>query len=90
MVCAVFLLCASGSVRVQHFRSHRDTPRDELAFGTLVVALPSNFQGGNLVVRHHDSTHTCYWDTKLEDPYLSRSEKEFLRFVKAPENTLQW
>lgn len=81
LCCAV--LCA------QHFKSHRDTPRDELAFGTLVVALPSTFTGGSLVVRHRDSTHACDWETKLEG-HSYGGEKEFKRFVQAPKNALQW
>eukprot|EP00752_Nemacystus_decipiens_P003192 g2953.t1 len=72
-----------------HFKSHRDTPRDELAFGTLVVALPSSFSGGNLVVRHRDSTHTCNWESKLKNWYYG-GELEYRRFVNVPKNTLQW
>lgn len=34
------------------FKKHVDTPRSELQIGSLVVCLPSPFQGGKLVVRH--------------------------------------
>ncbi len=35
-----------------HFVSHKDTPRDADVVGTLVVCMPTNFSGGELVVRH--------------------------------------
>lgn len=60
----------------QHFKSHRDTPRDELAFGTLVVALPSKFHGGCLKVRHRGRENTCDWGRRLtkeeDDIFLSK------------------
>lgn len=34
------------------FLSHRDSEKDQGMFGTLVVALPSNHSGGELIVRH--------------------------------------
>lgn len=77
-------------VCVQHFKSHRDTPRDELAFGTLVVALPSTFRGGNLVVRHRDSTHTCRWETELGRKSFYSGELPYLERFQPPKNTLQW
>lgn len=36
-----------------HFASHKDTPRGDHMLGTLVVLLPSQFRGGELVVQHH-------------------------------------
>jgi hypothetical protein len=35
-----------------HFVSHVDTSKSDGMFGTLVVQLPSQFTGGELVVRH--------------------------------------
>ncbi|CAN0206785.1 unnamed protein product, partial [Ectocarpus sp. 12 AP-2014] len=70
-----------------HFKSHRDTPRDKLAFGTLVVALPSNFVDGKLVVRHRDSRHTCDWGDKTGQPWNLMGLD---RLSKTPENVLQW
>ncbi|KAL6043448.1 Fe2OG dioxygenase domain-containing protein [Balamuthia mandrillaris] len=38
-----------------HFKAHVDTPRGDGMFGSLVVCLPTAFQGGELVVRHAQS-----------------------------------
>jgi hypothetical protein len=35
-----------------HFAPHKDTPRGDDMFGTLVVCLPSQFRSGNLVLSH--------------------------------------
>ena len=35
-----------------HFKAHVDTPRSKEMFGSLVVCLPSQFTGGELVTRH--------------------------------------
>ena len=35
------------------FKAHVDTPRSEKMFGSLVVCLPTQFTGGELIVRHH-------------------------------------
>ena len=43
-----FLYYKTGS----HFKSHRDTEKAEGMFGTLIVQLPSQFTGGDLVVGH--------------------------------------
>lgn len=40
----------SGPSRL--FQEHVDTPRSESQIGSLVVCLPSRFQGGSLFVRH--------------------------------------
>ena len=37
-----------------HFKPHRDTEKAPGMFGTLIVQLPSEFTGGDLVVRHAD------------------------------------
>ncbi|MCX7099010.1 MAG: 2OG-Fe(II) oxygenase [Methylococcales bacterium] len=40
------------------FVSHRDTEKAPGMFATLVVVLPSAYQGGKLVIRHHQRTVT--------------------------------
>lgn len=35
-----------------HFKKHRDTEKEANMFGTLVVALPSQHEGGDLVITH--------------------------------------
>ncbi|RAK95204.1 2OG-Fe(II) oxygenase [Aspergillus ibericus CBS 121593] len=44
-----------------HFRKHVDTPRSEHQIGSLVVCLPSEFEGGNLLVRHHGQETNFDW-----------------------------
>ena len=40
-----------------HFALHRDTEKEQRMFGTLVVQLPSEYEGGNLVTRHAGLEH---------------------------------
>lgn len=47
-----------------HFKSHVDTPRPGV-FGSLVVALPSAFEGGELVVRHNGKETSFDWANEL-------------------------
>ncbi len=35
-----------------HFKAHRDTEKIEAMFGTLIIALPSAHEGGQLFIRH--------------------------------------
>ena len=35
-----------------HFANHRDTPRSDTHFGSLVLLLPCHFTGGGLTVEH--------------------------------------
>ena len=44
-----------------HFAKHRDTPRAESQFGSLVVSLPAAFEGGQLLVSHEGDRTTCDW-----------------------------
>ncbi|KAF5011843.1 hypothetical protein FDECE_2075 [Fusarium decemcellulare] len=44
-----------------HFRSHVDTPRSRSQFGSLVVCLPVEHEGGTLEVRHGDQTISFDW-----------------------------
>ena len=48
------------------FVSHRDTEKSPGMFATLVIALPSQSQGGELVVRHKE--HEARLDLRCEDP----------------------
>ncbi|KAF5370991.1 hypothetical protein D9615_010009 [Tricholomella constricta] len=40
------------------FKSHKDTPRGDTMFGSLVVAFPTPYEGGALVLRHDDEEWT--------------------------------
>lgn len=48
------------------FVSHRDTEKSPGMFATLVIALPSQSQGGELVVRHKE--HEARLDLSCDDP----------------------
>lgn len=45
------------------FKPHRDTPRSDLHFGSLVVCLPSAHEGGQLIVRHQGHSTTFDWSS---------------------------
>lgn len=74
----------------QHFKSHRDTPRDELAFGTLVVALPSKFRGGCLTVRHRGRENKCDWGKRLTKDDDEMDRHVFQVMTTPAEPVLQW
>lgn len=44
-----------------HFKAHVDTPRSNEQVGTLVVCLPSAYQGGQLEVRHQGQSTKFDW-----------------------------
>ena len=66
------------------FKAHVDTPRSEKMFGSLVVCLPTQFTGGELIVRHHkeeinyDWSSTAASDTLHWAAFFSDVEHEVL------------
>ncbi|CEJ60473.1 hypothetical protein PMG11_09046 [Penicillium brasilianum] len=48
-------------------KSHVDITRSASQIGSLVVCLPSPFQGGNLVVRHEGREVNFYWEQRSAD-----------------------
>ena len=50
------------------FKPHVDTPRGSNMFGSLVVCLPTQFQGGALVARHRGEQVVYDWSSPPEDP----------------------
>jgi predicted 2-oxoglutarate/Fe(II)-dependent dioxygenase YbiX len=42
----------------QFFAPHQDTERDDDMVGSLVVTLPSSYEGGSIVVKHHGEAKT--------------------------------
>ena len=42
----------------QHFLAHQDSEKDDTMVGTLVVALPSRYAGGELIVEHNGERET--------------------------------
>ena len=41
------------------FKTHRDTEKETNMFGTMVIVLPCDYTGGELVVQHNDITETA-------------------------------
>lgn len=67
------LLYKSGSF----FKPHRDTEKEERMFATLVVQLPSRFNGGQLVIEHDNKTKKIDFGSTVE------SGNEFATFFSA-------
>jgi hypothetical protein len=51
------------------FKKHRDTEKAQGMFATLVVQLPSRFEGGHFVVSHNGKTQTFCMDDKTTASY---------------------
>ena len=49
------------------FKAHVDTPRSEKMFGSLVVCLPTQFTGGELIVRHDKEEIKYDWSSTASD-----------------------
>jgi hypothetical protein len=49
-----------------HFAPHKDTPRGNDMFGTLVVCLPSQFRSGDLVLTHRGIVKKFEWARAIE------------------------
>jgi hypothetical protein len=48
-----------------HFAPHKDTPRGDDMFGTLVVCLPSQFSNGQLVLSHRGVVQKYDWGSAI-------------------------
>ena len=51
-----------------HFKAHVDTPRSSEMFGSLVVCLPTQFTGGELVTRHKGQETRFDWSSTPQSP----------------------
>ncbi|MCJ1368758.1 hypothetical protein MMC16_007904 [Acarospora aff. strigata] len=49
------------------FKPHKDTPRSSAMFGSLVLCLPSPFEGGQLVIRHKSGQKVYDWGAAEQD-----------------------
>jgi hypothetical protein len=49
-----------------HFAPHKDTPRGNDMFGTLVVCLPSRFDNGKLILSHRGIVQEIDWGRAIE------------------------
>ena len=64
------------------FKTHVDTPRSEQMFGSLVVCLPTQFSGGELVIRHHGRTVNFDWSSPPDNPRKTASWAVFFSDVE--------
>ena len=64
------------------FKTHVDTPKSEQMFGSLVVCLPTQFSGGELVIRHHGHTVKFDWSSPPENPRKTASWAVFFSDVE--------
>ncbi|KAK8859871.1 oxidoreductase 2OG-Fe(II) oxygenase family protein [Apiospora arundinis] len=69
------------------FKSHVDTPRSREQFGSLVVCLPVEHEGGQLKVRHKGEEMTFDWSTTRNNQnnqnkkYKSRSDSQAIHWA---------
>ncbi|OJJ41693.1 hypothetical protein ASPWEDRAFT_179400 [Aspergillus wentii DTO 134E9] len=77
------------------FRKHVDTPRSANQVGSLVVCLPSPFEGGNLLVRHQEHEVNFDWgpasDLSIQwAAFYSDCEHEIKTITKGDRVTLTY
>ena len=51
------------------FKDHKDTPRSQAMFASLVLCLPSPFEGGQLVIKHRSGQKVYDWGTAAHDSH---------------------
>ena len=49
------------------FKDHKDTPRSPAMFASLVLCLPSPFEGGQLVIKHRSGRKVYDWGKAAQD-----------------------
>ena len=64
------------------FKAHVDTPRSEQMLGSLVVCLPTEFSGGELVTRHYGHTVKFDWSSPPDNPRKTASWAVFFSDVE--------
>lgn len=77
------------------FKKHVDTPRSEHQIGSLVVCLPSPFQGGKLVVRHEGREVDFDWGPQSASTiqwaaFYSDCEHEIMTITEGERLTLTY
>ena len=81
-----------------HFKAHVDTPRSSEMFGSLVVCLPTQFTGGELVTHHKGQEIRFDWSSTPQCPmqkvswaaFFSDVEHEVLPVTKGHRFTLTY
>ena len=64
------------------FKPHVDTPQSGQMFGSLVVCLPTQFSGGELVVRHQNEEIKYDWSSTSSDSSTSLSWAMFFSDIE--------
>ena len=74
------------------FADHKDTPRSELHFGSLVVCLPCAFEGGVLTVDHLGEKRDVDWGRFFRPSGMYTWQKDYAARLAAhtPPRTLRW
>ena len=80
------------------FKAHVDTPRSDKMFGSLVVCLPTQFTGGELIVRHSKQEIKYDWSSTASDTpstlhwaaFFSDVEHEVLPVIEGYRVTLTY
>jgi hypothetical protein len=75
------------------FRSQVDTPRSSFRFGSLVVSFTSSHEGGDLVVRHNDTSFNYIWGASRDiewAAFYADCEHEVLEVTKGHRVTLTY
>ena len=67
----------------QFFKTHQDSEKADGMIGTLVVALPSRFTGGEFVIEHHDETLRAEGSAR-ELTFIGRGNAAGLRGLPRP------
>ena len=65
-----------------HFKAHVDTPQSGDMFGSLVVCLPTQFTGGELVTRHQGQEIRFDWSSSPDNPMKKVSWAAFFSDVE--------
>ena len=72
-----------------HFKMHKDTPRGENCFGSLVVCLPCGFRGGNLELHHATEDKIIDLSNGFRPRYISYG-KSFETENFTPKKQVKW
>jgi hypothetical protein len=65
------LICSRDKLNIYtkggHFKTHKDTLVNDKMIGSLVICLPSYFEGGELVLEKNKDIVTCNWSDKSKE-----------------------
>eukprot|EP00633_Aureoumbra_lagunensis_P002224 CAMPEP_0197288444 /NCGR_PEP_ID=MMETSP0890-20130614/5542_1 /TAXON_ID=44058 ORGANISM="Aureoumbra lagunensis, Strain CCMP1510" /NCGR_SAMPLE_ID=MMETSP0890 /ASSEMBLY_ACC=CAM_ASM_000533 /LENGTH=628 /DNA_ID=CAMNT_0042759181 /DNA_START=48 /DNA_END=1935 /DNA_ORIENTATION=+ len=73
-----------------HFKSHKDTPNSDSQFGTLVIQLPTFFEGGQLVLTHQENVVTALAPEVSHRRYGEKPEDAIKRMNNFVPKNMHW